>query len=102
MTIVATSPREGLATRGDDHDVDAEYYLGAPKNERERKRSAHDSTIDDPDSMGGQEDDVAVPSTGSPPQSAKSTDASLRYGIVEEADGTLDKADTGGAQPDAT
>ena len=70
----------------DDRDVDAAFYLGAPKNERERKRSAHAEHGEDPESVHAREDDATASSAGSP---AGVTDASLRYGIVEEADDDL-------------
>ena len=78
----------------DDSEVDAAYYLGAPKNERERERSAH-AHSEDPGSSRGREDDVSPYSAGGPAEpaeraeAAQTTDASLRYGIVEEADDDL-------------
>ena len=72
----------------DDRDLDAAFYLGAPKNERERERSAHASHSEDPDSVPAPEDDVTRPSAAAR-QRGQITDASLRYGIVEEADDDL-------------
>jgi hypothetical protein len=65
----------------DDRDLDAAFYLGAPKNERELERSAHAARTGETDPGQGQES-----RTGS---TAQKTDASLRYGIVEEADDDL-------------
>ena len=79
----------------DDSEVDAAYYLGAPKNERERERSTHTPHSESPGSTRGREDDVSASSTGSPAEpaeraeTAEITDASLRYGIVEETDDDL-------------
>ena len=73
----------------DDRDMDAEFYLGAPKNERERERSAHASHNEDPGSDRAGEDDVAASPPAGPADVEKITDASLRYGIVEEADDDL-------------
>lgn len=73
----------------DDREMDAAYYLGAPKNARERDRSAHASHSEDPDTMGAGDDIVTASPADSPTQVAHITDASLRYGIVEEADDDL-------------
>ncbi len=73
----------------DDRDVDAEFYLGAPKNERERERSAHTderATVRTEEPVAIRAHDTVGSSTASP---AQITDASLRYGIVEEADDDL-------------
>ena len=73
----------------DDRDMDAEFYLGAPKNERERERSAHASHNEDPGSDRAGEDDVATSPPAGLAELEKITDASLQYGIVEEADDDL-------------
>ena len=73
----------------EDRDVDAAYYLGAPKNERERDRSTHASHGEDPDSVRSRDAHMAASPGGSPADVPHITDASLRYGIVEEADDDL-------------
>jgi hypothetical protein len=73
----------------DDRDVDAEYYLGAPKNERERDRSTHASHDEDPGTLRARKEDVAASPADSGEAVADITDATLRYGIVEEADDDL-------------
>ena len=53
----------------DDRDVDAAFYLGAPKNERERERSAHTdepATVRTDEPIRRATDDIAASSTGSP------------------------------------
>ena len=86
----------------DDREVDAQFYMGAPKNERERERAAHAAHSEDAEQAPAPatppeepEDDVEASTTGSaaePVGTAETTgitDASLRYGIVEEADDDL-------------
>ena len=73
----------------DDRDVDAAFYLGAPKNAHERARAAHANkaaTVHAEEPVKIPADGAAVISAGS---SDQVTDASLRYGIVEEADDDL-------------
>jgi uncharacterized membrane protein YuzA (DUF378 family) len=99
--------------RGERAADDAQFYLGAPKNEREAARAAHasptaeavplrlvgdrsDSSQEDQpiripermifhpeESSSSSSDRAAASSTGRP---SHKTDASLRYGIVEETD----------------
>lgn len=73
----------------DDRDVDAAYHPGAPKNAPERERSAHTdehATARTEEPVRIPADDMAASPTAGP---AEIADASLRYGIVEEADDDL-------------
>ncbi len=104
--------------RGERRADDAQFALGAPRNDREADRSAHPSRTAEPvpiRAMGGRSDSsgegqpiripeqmifhpeessslpsdrAAASSTGRP---SHSTDASLRYGIVEETDEGLEE-----------
>ena len=69
---------------------DTAFYLGAPKRSRESSPEPQPLRIVEP--IGAPQNDATASPTGSPSSATRFTDASLRYGTVEETDEGFEEA----------